>query len=71
MSACEVVCVCVCVCVCVFVCVCMSVCVSVCVCVCLQREEQQVASLEVKVAQLSETVGSYELLREQDQASMQ
>jgi hypothetical protein len=36
-----------------------------------QHEEQQVASLEVKVSQLSETVGSYVLLREQDQASMQ
>ena len=57
---------CVCVCVCACACACMCVCVSV-----PQREEQQVASLEMKLAQLSETVGSYVLLRDQDQTAMQ
>ena len=37
----------------------------------IQREELQVASLEMKLSQLSETVGSYVLLREQDQTTIQ
>ena len=48
--------------------------VDVCVCVCVlfcQHEEQTVASLETKMSQLSEAVGSYVQLREQDQTTMQ
>jgi chromosome segregation ATPase len=35
------------------------------------RQEQQVASFEMKISQLSETVGSYVLLRDQEQMNIQ